>query len=320
MSLPEKLPGFDELPVIEGKPPRSAWGLFGEDDQVGTLNLLTAERVANAAKLVKSGKVFALNWELELPDPPLFGRQKLQHNILGRRWNVNDDLYNDFNPQSSSQWDGLTHFGHAEYGFYNGVQQDQVTGQPGTRNGIENWARRGIAGRAVLIDFERYAKQKQLDYAPDVAYGITAAEIQAAAEAQGVSFQVGDILLLRTGWITWYNRLNQEQREFLPTSRENYKWAGVEQTDEVLRFLWDTHFAAVASDCPSFESVSPPKGMVSLHATILGLWGMPIGEMFNLDPLAEDCAGDNIYEGFLTAAPLNKLGGVASPPNALVIK
>jgi hypothetical protein len=127
-------------------------------------------------------------------------------------------------------------------------------------------------------------------------------------------------LLLRTGWITWYNRLNQEQREFLPTSRENYKWAGVEQTDEVLRFLWDTHFAAVASDCPSFESVSPPKGMVSLHATILGLWGMPIGEMFNLDPLAEDCAGDNIYEGFLTAAPLNKLGGVASPPNALVIK
>jgi kynurenine formamidase len=320
MPLPEKLPSFDELPISPDKPARSAWGVFGEDDQIGTINLLTPERVASAAKLVRSGKVFALNWELELPDPPLFGRQKLEHTILNRRWNVNDDLYNEFNPQSSTQWDGMTHFGHPEHGYYNGVQQSQVTGKPGTRNGIENWARRGIAGRAVLIDFERYAEQAGIDYAPDNAYGITAAEIKAAAQAHGVSFQVGDILLLRTGWIKWYKSLKQEQRDILPTSRENYRWAGIEQTDDSLRFIWDTHFAAVASDCPSFESVSPPKGMVSLHSTIIGLWGMPIGEMFNLDALADDCAGDGIYEGFLTSAPLNKLGGVASPPNALVIK
>jgi hypothetical protein len=56
-----------------------------------------------------------------------------------------------------------------------------------------------------------------------------------------------------------------------------------------------------------------------MHGTILGLWGMPIGEMFQLDPLAAACAADHRYEFFFTSAPLNKPGGVASPPNALAI-
>jgi hypothetical protein len=57
-----------------------------------------------------------------------------------------------------------------------------------------------------------------------------------------------------------------------------------------------------------------------MHGTIIGLWGMPIGEMFQLDALAEACANDRNYEFFFTSAPLNKRGGVASPPNALAIK
>ena len=61
---------------------------------------------------------------------------------------------------------------------------------------------------------------------------------------------------------------------------------------------------------------------VSIDAAgnIIGLWGMPIGEMFQLDELAAACATDGRYEFFLTSAPLNKRGGVASPPNALAIK
>jgi hypothetical protein len=47
---------------------------------------------------------------------------------------------------------------------------------------------------------------------------------------------------------------------------------------------------------------------------------MPIGEMFTLDALAAACAVDGMYEFLFTSAPLNKLGGVASPPNALGIK
>ena len=319
MSLPKRLPNYDELPVNPAYPPHSAWGLWGDDDQIGTLNLLTPERVAAAARLIRSGDIFALNWKLELPHPPLFARQTLQHTINRRRHNVHDDVYDNFNTQSSSQWDGLTHYGHRTHGFYNGVNEGQVTGQEGTRNGIEHWARRGIAGRGVLIDFPRYASQHAITYSPAERYLITPAQLQAAADWQGVQFQAGDILIVRTGWVEWYESLNEKQRADL-SQPGALVVAGLAPSEDSLRFLWNQHFAAIACDNPPFEAYPPDPEMGMMHETIIGLWGMPIGEMFQLDALAEACAADRRYEFFLTSAPLNKLGGVASPPNALAIR
>jgi Putative cyclase len=319
MQIPERLPTFDELPIKPHYPPRSAWGLFGDDDQIGTLNLLTSERVAAAAKLVQRGQVFALNWDLELPHPPLFGRQVLQHTITRRRHNVHDDLYDNFNTQSSSQWDGLTHYGHRTHGFYNGVTEAEVTGQEGTRNGIEHWARRGIAGRGVLLDFPRFAAEHGIAFAPEIRCAITSEQLQATADWQGVQFQTGDILIVRTGWVGWYNSLSEAQRVAL-AEQGALTVGGLEQSESSLRFLWDNHFAAIACDNPPFEVFPPNPDFGMMHETIIGLWGMPIGEMFVLDALADACAADRRYEFFLTSAPLNKLGGVASPPNALAMK
>jgi hypothetical protein len=212
MNLPERLPDFDELPVKTGHPPYSAWGVFGDDDQIGTLNLLTPERVAAAARLVREGQVFALNWELELPDPPLFNRPALRHTVTRRRRNVFDDIYDNFNTQSSSQWDGLRHFGHREHGFYNGLTEEQISDAANPANGIHLWARRGIAGRGVLVDFQRFAAARGIAFSPGERYSIAAGQLQEAADWQGLSFQTGDILLLRTGWIDWYDSLNEEQR------------------------------------------------------------------------------------------------------------
>lgn len=320
MSIPEKLPAYDELPIKPHYPPHSAWGVFGDEDQIGTLNLLTPERVREAARLVRTGQVFALNWELELPNPPLFGREALNHTIKRRRKNVHDDVYGNFNTQSSTQWDGLTHYGHQQYGFYNGVTEAQVTGDENTRNGIEQWARRGIAGRGVLIDYLRFARHHGLDFAPGKRSPIMAEQIEAAAQWQGVKFQTGDILLLRTGWIEWYCALSPQQKIDLAQPGA-LTIGGLEQCEESLRFLWNHHFAAIASDNPDFEAfppANPEEGL--MHGTIIGLWGMPIGEMFNLDALALACEQDRRYEFFFTSAPLNKRGGVASPPNALAIK
>jgi hypothetical protein len=319
MNLPERLPTFAELPVNPDSPPHSAWGVFGDDDQIGTLNLLTPEPVAAAARLVQHGQVFAMNWELELPHPPLFNRAALRHTINRRRKNVFDDIYDNFNTQSSSQWDGLRHFGHRQYGFYNGVTEEQIADPANPRNGIHQWARRGIAGRGVLLDFQHFAAAHGITYSPGERYGITAEQLQAAADWQGVSFQTGDILLLRVGWIEWYNSLNAEQRTQLAQPGV-MRVAGLTQGEDSLRFLWDNHFAAIASDNPCFEANPFPTTEEALHDTIIGLWGMPIGEMFQLDALAAACAEDHRYEFFFTSAPLNKLGGVASPPNALAIK
>src|SRR5262245_51133464 len=296
MSYPERLPAFDELPIKPDHPPRSAWGVFGDDDQIGTLNLLTPERVAAAARLVKTGQVFAMNWELEFPSPPLFDRTALRHTIKRRRRHVFDDVYDDFNTQSSSQWDGLRHNGHKQYGFYNGVTGDEIADSLNTRNGIHHWARRGVAGRGVLIDFPRFANAHGIAFTLGARYGISAEQLEAAAEWQGVSFETGDILLVRTGWIEWYSSLNQESRSKLAQPGE-LRAAGLEQSEDSLRFLWDNHFAAIASDNPSFEahpSALSENGQPgeSMHGVIIGLWGMPIGELFQLDALATDCAAD----------------------------
>jgi kynurenine formamidase len=88
-------------------------------------------------------------------------------------------------------------------------------------------------------------------------------------------------------------------------------------------WLWDHHFAAVASDLPALESWPPPSFTQPegfLHQWILGRFGMAIGEMFVLSPLARDCAGDGVYESFLVSAPLNIPGGTGSTANALAIK
>src|SRR5690606_12673802 len=101
----------------------------------------------------------------------------------------NDDWYDNFYPQASSQWDGLTHVGVGDGRFYNGATQDQVTGRPGTRNGIEHWARRGIAGRCVLLDVARWHERRGDPLPGGEYYMITPDELEAVRNAQGVELR-----------------------------------------------------------------------------------------------------------------------------------
>ena len=107
------LPRYRDLPIDASKPPHSAWGVFGDDDQLGTINLLTAERVARAATLVRQGAVFSLNWDMEKPDPPILGRTRMNHHIIDltpgpdpSEWGT-DDYYDNYWPHSSTQWDAV---------------------------------------------------------------------------------------------------------------------------------------------------------------------------------------------------------------------
>src|SRR4051794_6913205 len=57
-SLMPSLPKYADLPVIEKTGEHHSWNVWGKDDQLGMMNLLTSERVLRAASLVKKGKVF----------------------------------------------------------------------------------------------------------------------------------------------------------------------------------------------------------------------------------------------------------------------
>ena len=326
-STDSALPSYADLPVVEGAPPGSSWGLWGPDDRLGCLNLLTPERVLAASALVQRGLVFALNADLATPDPPLFGRAPMRHEVTGRDDGPShDDVLHGWNTQGSSQWDGLRHVRHAVHGWYGGA--------PEGFHGIDAWATRGIAGRAVLADVARWREAQGRPLRLDAPDPITADELLATLDAQGTEVEVGDVLLVRTGWLGWYHGLDVATRAEMAAGHQN---PGLHPEERTAQVLWDLHVAAVASDNPSLE-VWPPGALhdpdvlaairadrsrtaeIFVHQRILSLLGLPIGELFELDALADDCAVQGTYDGFITSAPLNLRHGVASPPNAVVIR
>ncbi|KAJ6630356.1 hypothetical protein B0H10DRAFT_1984313 [Mycena sp. CBHHK59/15] len=326
-----RIPTFDELPPFKNFP-GCAWSVWGAQDELGTVNLLTETLVKrSAAEEIQTGKTVSLNWPLNFPDKPLFGRiapeiKMIQKQKAGRNYSRDDEIH--INTQSGSQWDGMRHFPILEHEmFYNNTPASTLPQglhpipdprqiEPShSRIGIQNWADHGICGRGVLIDLVAFhSKDRVLPYDPWSTHPITVQEIEACAHAQDINFRRGDILILRVGFISKYYQSSQESRDALRGKAETF--AGIEQSDEMKRFLWDNHFAAIASDQPSLERWPPPAGVPHMHQTLLALWGMPIGELFDLEKLSQVCAEYRRYTFFLSSWPLNIIGGAASPPNA----
>ncbi|KAL5528943.1 hypothetical protein ACEPAG_4917 [Sanghuangporus baumii] len=325
----DELPSFDELPNFH-EYTGCAWGVWGEGDELGTINLLTEDVVRETAKLVKTGQTVCLNWPLNFPEKPLFSRRPPHIELIKRipTSTSNDDEIT-INSQSGSQWDGLRHFGIAAHGVFYQNTPAQFFKQGKVPNsdplkvdtelikfGIHNWAQHGISGRAVFLDMVRFFTKdgKPLPYDPWTSHAITVPEIESCARAQGVTFQKADILLLRVGFTKRYYESSQAEKDALANKPETF--AGIEQSEEMKRFLWNNHFAAIGSDQPALERWPPVEGKPHMHSTIIGLWGMPIGELFDLEKLSEVCAANGRYTFFFTSWPLNVLGGCASPPNA----
>ena len=321
-SAEPRLPAYEELPAAP-RGGRSAWGLFGEEDSVGLLGLQTPERVAAAARLVRTGEVYSLNAPATVPEPPLFRRGAARHTLItndGRAFF--DDKLDNYYPQGSSQWDSLAHVAYGADQFYNGVTAEDVTVR--RRNTIGHWASRGIAGRAVLIDVDAALGGAGTGFDPASPRAISAAELDAARAAAGVDWQPGDVLLLHTGFLGWHVRQEVAVREAM-AERGALRNVGLAHDEEMARYLWNAHVAAVVSDNPSVEvwpadmtDAAFPFGY--LHRVLIGQFGMGLGELWWLEDLALSCRRDGRYEMFLTAAPINVPGGVGSPANALAIK
>lgn len=324
------LPSYDELPIDNSMPPGSSWGLWGADDLFGSLNLLTPERVKRGAACVRKGAVFALNYEIERPEPPLSHadwREPFRHEVIWLRGDIgHDEVLHGWNTQSSSQWDGFRHIRSPVHGFYNGLADED--------HGMHFWARRGLAGRAVLADVARWRELEGRPLTPNASDTIEPADLLATLRAQNVEVEPGDVLLIRTGWLSWYRDLDLSGRE---AAAKQPASVGLSVGTDMLRTLWDLHISAVAADNPGLEVLpvsvnATPEVMAALqkephryddlflHIPLIALLGIPIGEYWDLDALAADCASDGVYECLLASSPLNLCGGVASPANALAMK
>jgi kynurenine formamidase len=315
------LPSYRDLPEAP-RGGRSAWGLFGPDDNVGLVNLLTPERVAAAAGLVRTGRIFPLDLPLGAIAPALARyRGTPRHTVLHQPGTAGfDDVYDNFYPQAGSQWDSLGHVGYASGEFYNGATEAEV--QTGARNTIDHWARHGIAGRAVLLDVPRAMAGSGRHYHPGESLAIGVGELELARRQAGLDFSAGDIILLHTGFAAWYL---EQPRAVKDRLHGRVVAPGLAHTEEVCEYLWDSHAAAIGSDTFAVEVWPPDPSpqahpMGFLHHMLIGQFGMALGELWWLKDLADDCAADGVYESFLVSAPLNAPGGIGSPANAVVIR
>lgn len=322
--MTEVLPSYDRLPVgPDGL--RCGWHLFGAEDSVGLVNLQTPDTVAAAARLVRRGVVFALSAPTTEMDPPI----SLNRTPPRQRVFVNpasgglDDVIDNYFPQASSQWDSLAHVAADGRGeaYYNGATRDQIL--RAQRNTIDHWARRGIAGRGVLVDIPRLRSGRDEPWEPGASEAIEVAEIVAALDANGSRLDAGDLLFIRTGFLQWCRARSRPEREAI---RRDLHAPGLAPTEETAAFLWDAHVSAVVSDTfavevwPRSAARSAGAPVPSLHRVLIGQFGMALGELWWLDDLARDCAVDGVHEFFVVSAPLNHPGGIGSPANALAIK
>lgn len=272
---------------------------------------------------------------------PIPGRRKLAHspfNVASGGTGWDEDL--SFNTQTSSQWDSLCHWQHQPSGLaYNGAKpsKEKLSGTSTRDNDLptlDHWhARGGLVARGVLIDFKSWADEQGIAFHPYDGYGVTVAQIEAVAAHQGVEFRPGDVLVLRLG----VPSAIAEALETLLPRMAQMRVSGVESSVESARWFWDKRFAAVASDTNAFEAVHAggeklDLGMCTLqsrvwemadnsvlHEHFLGLFGLPIGELWDLERLAEHARATGRYSFMLTSSPLNVPCLVASPPNALAI-
>lgn len=200
---------------------------------------------------------------------PGFFREKCQHSFKDLKplgffaW---DDLLH-INTQSGSQWDGFRHWGHQETGlYYNNFPHDEIPKPENIlKNSTHHWSERGgIVGRGVLIDYVLYAERHNISYSPTTRHAITVAEIEECAKEQGVSFKPCDIILIRSGFVKWYESAGQEEQ--VEKAKNGHEFAGMEGSAQSVEWLWDHHFAAVGGDAIAFEAWPPkaPYSMLSL--------------------------------------------------------
>ena len=290
--------------TAETRMPLNAWNRWGADDERGALNFIGPDEVRRATALVRSGEVLRLAQLLSSKTPVPAHRCGLQH-FMGRDGG-------DYAIPGSKRPGGFQfaedtvvmplHIGthvdalcHAWYDdkLYNGYLGDTIRSTTGAgRLGVEKMP--PIVTRGVLLDLVRL---KGRVLVPGEA--ITAADLQAAAEAAGVMPARGDAVLLRTGWL-------ESQKGVKNVSFD------VEPGIDVDAALWlvARDVALVGADNFAVEVMPFPEGKVfPVHQLLIRDYGMPLLEGLMLDPLVDS----GRHEFLFIASALPIVGATGSP-------
>jgi kynurenine formamidase len=295
----------------------SNWGVWGKQDERGTLNYLTPARVAAAGRLIKSGQQIscARNFPVipgpENPTPALHhivmgGDDPCGHGVPGLEVSL-DFIGIAYHGLASSHIDALCHV-FVEGKMYNGFPATDVRSTGARHNSIMS-AKDGIVGRCVLLDIPRLRGK------PFVALDrpVTIDELDAAEKAQGVTVGEGDILLVAVG------RDAQKQHEPHKPGEE-YSMPGLDPN--CIPWLHKKKIAVLGSD--AVHDPSPPVHMIEdwripVHMCALAGMGLHLLDNLRLVELENACAAEKRWEFFFATSPLRIERGTGSPANPIAI-
>jgi kynurenine formamidase len=293
----------------------SNWGRWGDEDQRGTLNHITPERVVAAAGLARTGKVFNLGIPLG-PSGPQKGPERnnplrlMSETGEGQPYPAPFKYADDYiimPLQAASQWDALGHVYYDDF-LYNGFPASDVSPHGLAHDSIDKIAN-GVIGRGILLDI---AALKGVDWL-EQGYVITPEDLDAAAERQGTEVKPGDILLFRTGWRKLY--VDTGSRDDFMAGEPGLGMASVP-------WIHRNEIAVVASDNWAVE-VLPGEyedQVFNVHMVLLRDMGVTLGEILDFEALAADCAKDGVYEFLFCAPALPFENGAGCPINPLAVK
>ena len=315
--MSNKIPTESE--VLEFFTTLSNWGRWGENDQLGTLNLVTPQKRVQAARLVQQGiavgcaRPISKDMAADAANPPPIhfmlesgeGWVTPSGASRGTRQAASDFFGMVFHGITVTHIDALSHI-FWDGKMYNGRPAEAVTASRGaTENSIEA-LKDGVVTRGVMLDITKVRGKEWLEGGE----AVFPEDLEAAEEAQGIRAEEGDALCLRLGW---YKRRNEVGPAPRSIGRPGLHAA-------TLPWLHRRGVALVAADAshdvnPSgYEKTDIPVHQVGIVA--MGLW---LIDSANFEELAQRCQELNRWEFLFTLAPIRFPGVTGSPLTPLAV-
>ncbi len=276
------------------------WGRWGVDDQLGSINLITAAKRKQALSLAKTGQT------VSLAHNPLTAKAEDNGSPFEHTMNpgFSMDTYRvSYHGYAHSHMDALCHILYKDQ-TYNGYARAVVNTEKGcTKLGIDN-LKQGLITRAVLLDIPRLKGVPYLE--PGTA--IYQEDVEAWEKMAGVKLQSGDVILLRTG--RW------ARREKVGPWAIGRNAAGFHAS--IIPFIKARGVAIVGSDAASEVSPSMVEGVgLPVHTLLIAALGVHILDNQDLEALAQTAAKLKRWEFMITINPLPVTGGTGSPMNTI---
>ena len=294
---PRNVEEFDELFQEHNN-----WGRWGADDELGTANLITAEKTREAAGLVRRGITVSLAHN-PMPDEAADNPDAAFNHTMGS--SLRSDTYEfTYHGYGVSHIDSLCHFIWNDR-LYNDTPPSASSPEGCGKLGIEN-LKSGIVTRGILLDLPRLKGVPYLE--PQTP--IYVEDIEAWEEQAGVTVSSGDVIFVRTG--RW------ARRAALGPWSVSGNSAGLHAS--VLPWIKERGVAFVGSDAATDVMPSLVEGVTQpVHTMLIAGFGSNIFDNMDLEALAETAAQENRWEFMLTASPIPVDGGTGSPLNPIAI-